>query len=175
MLLLGVYYHSAITDYNFKNTSYLNIIEIMLYISHAGIFLQTFRYCRTRSPLDGFWAIAFCLMHIIIFMPSGSRTRALGFTPLLFLAYLSWASTASKKLMVLLSTLILIPTLIYGIGHYRSIKNVETRSFNEKLDASFLAVYATGGQEIKAVGSVISRLSDYTVVGRVIAYTPDRD
>ena len=174
MLFLGVYYHSAITDYNFKNNSYRNIIELMLYISHAGIFLQTFRYCRTRLPRDGYWAIAFCLIHIIIFMPSGSRTRALGFTPLLFLAYLSWASTASKKLMVLLSSLVLIPTLIYGIGHYRNIKNVETRSFNEKLDASLLAVYATGGQEMQAIGSVISRFSDYTIVGRVIAYTPDQ-
>ena len=97
----------------------------------------------------------------------------MGFTPLLFLAYLNWASTTSKKLIVLLSSMVLIPTLIYGIGHYRNIKNVETRSFNEKLDASLLAVYATGGQEMKAIGSVISRFSDYTVVGRVITYTPE--
>ena len=81
MLYLGLYYHSAITDYNFKNNSYMNMIELLLFISHAGIFLQTFRYCRTRSPRDGYWAIAFCLMHIIIFMPSGSRTRRFGIYP----------------------------------------------------------------------------------------------
>jgi len=173
---LGVYYHSSITEFDFANSMYLNLLDILLFISHAGIFLQTFRYCRTRSPRDGFWAIAFFVMQMVILMPSGSRARALGFTPLLFLAYLSWESSTRKKLMVVLGTLVLVSALIFGIGHYRGVKNVSSLSFNERLDASVqspLAFYGEGGEETKALGQVISRLSDYCATGRVIDYTPD--
>jgi hypothetical protein len=175
-LALGVYYHSSITTYDFTNSMYLNLLEILLFVSHAGIFLQTFRYCRTRSRRDGYWAIAFLVMQMVIFMPSGSRGSAFGFTPLLFLAYLSWESSTSKKLMAVLGTLVLVPALIYGIGHYRNVRNVDSLSFNEKLDASVhapLAFYGGGGAETKALGLVIARFSDYCATGRVIDYTPD--
>jgi hypothetical protein len=176
-LTLGLYYHSAISDYSMEKSSYLNLIELMLFISHAGIFLQTFRYCRTHLARDGYWAIAFCIFHILVFMPSGVRSGALAFTPLLFLAYLSWESRTSKKLMAMLGSLVLIPALIYGIGQYRNIKNVQLLSFEEQLNVSLrspLGFYQKGGQEISAIGEVILRLSDYCAAGRVIADTPDR-
>jgi hypothetical protein len=175
-LVLGLYYHSAITEYNLENSLYSNLLAIAQFISHAGIFLQTFRYCRTRSPRDGYWAIAFCVMHIIILMPSGSRTGALAFFPLLVLAYLRWESNTFRKVLAVLVTLVFIPAIIYGIGQYRGLKNVDLLSFNEKLDASLkspLAFYTKGGRELIPLAEVVSRFSDYTAVGRIIADTPD--
>jgi hypothetical protein len=175
-LVLGLYYHSAIIDYKLENLFYLNLINIAKYISDSGIFLQTFRYCRTRSSREGYWAIAFCVMHIIILMPSGSRTGALAFFPLLFLAYLKWESNTFRKVLAVLVTLVFIPALIYGIGQYRGLKNVDLLSFNEKLDASLqspLAFYTKGGRELIPLAEVVSRFSDYIAVGRIIAYTPD--
>jgi hypothetical protein len=175
-LVLGLYYHSAITDSKMQNLFYVNLITLAQFISHAGIFLQTFRYCRTRSSREGYWAIAFCVMHIIILMPSGSRTGALAFSPLLVLLYLKWESNTMRKVLVVLVTLAFIPALIYGMGQYRGLKNVDLLSFNEKLDASLqspLTFYIKGGQEVIPLAEVVARFSDYTAVGRIIADTPD--
>jgi hypothetical protein len=175
-LFLGLYYHSAITESKMQNLFYVNLITMAQFISHAGIFLQTFRYCRTRSPRDGYWAIAFCMLHIIILMPSGSRTGALAFFPLLVLAYLKWESNTWRKVVAVMATLVLIPALIYGMGKYRGLKYVEFLSFNEKLDTSLqtpLMFYTKGGRELIPLAEVISRFSDYAAVGRIIAYTPD--
>jgi hypothetical protein len=175
-LILGLYYHSGITDNKMQNYFYSNLIDLALFTSHAGIFLQTFRYCRTRSSREGYWAIAFCVMHIIILMPSGSRTGALAFFPLLVLAYLKWESNTLRKALAVVITLVFIPALIYGMGQYRGLKNVDLLSFNEKLDASLqspLAFYTKGGGELVPLAEVISRFSDYTAVGRIIGDTPD--
>jgi hypothetical protein len=176
LLFLGVYFHGSITDYSEGSTIYMNLLTLATFISHSGIFLQTYRYTQTRSLRDGYWAIAFCVFHIVIFMPSGSRVGALQFTPLLFLAYLSWESRTSKKLMVILGTLILLPALIYGIGKYRSEKNVDLMSLSEKFDASLhspLAFYKGEG-ETDALFTVIRRFSDYGSAGRIIKDTPNR-
>ena len=175
-LALGVYYHSAIADYKLENRFYMNLISLAAYVSYSGIFLQTFRYFRTRLARDGYWAIAFSLFSIIIFLPSGNRGAAFGFLPLLTLAYLSWDPNTFRKIMALLSITVLTIAFTYGIGEYRGLKNVDLLSFNQKLGASLespLAFYAKEGQVKFVLAAVILRFSDYVAPGRIIAYTPD--
>ena len=79
--------------------------------------------------------------------------------------------------MAVLVALVFVPALIYGMGQYRGLRNVELLSFNEKLDASVqspLAFYARGGRGLIPLAEVVSRFSDYTAVGRIIADTPDQ-
>jgi hypothetical protein len=172
---LGLYFHSGISDYRLENLSYVNLIEMLTVISQGGIFLQTFRYCRTRSPWDGYWAIAFCVLHVVSFMPSGRRAGALGFMPLLFLAYLSWDFNAKRKIIAVLVTVAIVPALIYGMGKYRGEKDVALLSFHEKFESSLnspLTFFSGEGKGQAPLVSIINRFSDYVAAGRIIADTP---
>jgi hypothetical protein len=173
---LGLYFHSTITGSKVENNFYANLLFLAKFIALSGIFLQTFRYCRTRSTRDGYWAVAFCILHILIFLPSGSRWTAFGFLPLLIPAYVTWEFNTYRKIMVLLVVMVVIPAFSYGIGKYRGSQQVALLSSSEKFTSALqspFSAYTTETQDEAALGVVISRFSDYVAAGRIIADTPN--
>ena len=175
-LSLGLYFHSSITEYKLENNLYTNLLSLVKFIAYSGTFLQTFRYCRTRSSRDGYWALACCTLQILIFLPSGARGATFGFLPLLILAYLTWESGNYRKIMILLAGMSFILVFSYGIQMYRGVKNVEMLTFSQQFDSAVRSPFESdksGGGILLAAKVVTERFSDYVAVGKIMAYTPD--
>lgn len=173
MGLLGLYYHSAVDpNYNFEATWSLNLFGILLSLATCGVFLQTYRYTRSHSLKDLCWTAALFLGPIIVFLPSGSRSTAMGFLPLLLLAFWKWETNLRRKILALAGVLVILFPLTAGIGVYRNEREIQRLSFEQKMD---LALKATVRQTEAPGGSlpaIVNRFSDYVAAGRIIADTP---
>lgn len=173
MAVLGLYYHSAVDPhYNLEATWSLNLFGILLSIASCGVFLQTYRYTRTHSLKDLCWTAALFLGPIIVFLPSGSRSTAMGFLPLLLLAFWKWETNLSRKIMALAGVLVILFPLTAGIGAYRSEREIQRLSFEQKMNVALKAAERQGGTPGGALPAIVGRFSDYVAAGRIIADTP---
>ncbi len=169
---LGVYYHSAVTDYNFESAWSLNLISILLSIASCGVFLQTYRYTRTHSLKDLCWAAVLCLASIIVFIPSGMRGTAMGFLPLLILAFFTWETNIGRKILALAGVLVILFPLTAGMGVFRGEKEIQRLNFKQKMNIALEATVRQGEAAGAALPAIVSRFSDYVAAGRIIADTP---
>jgi hypothetical protein len=170
---LGLYYHGAVDPhFNWEGTWSLNLFGILMSIASCGIFLQTYRYTRTHSLKDLYWTAAIFLGPIIVFLPSGSRSSAMGFLPLLLLAFWKWETNLSRKILALVGVLVILFPLAAGMEVYRNEREIQRLSFAQKMD---LALKATVRQTEAPRGSLPAlayRFSDYVAAGRIITDTP---
>ncbi len=173
---LGMYFHSALSIYNFENRWYLNMISLFIYISLTGAYLQTYRYTRTHSVRDARWAVVLCIMAIMVFLPSGSRGESFGFLPLLVLAFTAWESDLRKILYVGVIALLFILIYAAGIEGYRNDPEVQRLSLRGKYISALQSPVQSQKEDYKSlddpVTRLISRLSDFVATGRIIAETP---
>ncbi len=176
LVLLEMYYHMVMLEGPIQATmetqSWLNLIGIIQYIAYSGIFLQVYRYTRTHSQKDAFWALGLCLMCMLIFLPSGSRTAAFGFLPLLLLAFAEWEHNTLKKIAVIGGSILVMLALTSGIGAYRSMKGLAQVDIQRKYAFVLHSTLDPEANPDSLFGAVISRLSDYVAAGRIIAITP---
>jgi len=173
--VLGVFYHGAVDPhYNLGASWALNLIGILLSIASCGIFLQTYRYTRTHSVKDLQWAALLCLAAIILFIPSGIRGAAMGFLPLLVLAFLKWETNSGRKFIVLAGALIILFPVAAGMNAYRGETGLQQLNYQQKMGVAMKAIeqQGEGGSHGRALSAVVDRFSDYVATGRIIAYTP---
>jgi hypothetical protein len=173
MGMLGLYYHSAVDPhYNLEATWSLNLFGILLSIASCGVFLQTYRYTRTHSLKDLYWAAALFLGPIIVFLPSGSRWTAMGFLPLLLLAFWKWETNLSRKILALAGLSVILFPLAAGIGVYRNEREIQRLNFEQKMAVALKATEQQGEAPGGSLPAIVSRFSDYVAAGRIIADTP---
>ena len=152
MGFLGVYYHGAVDPYFNREGSWsLNLIGILLSIASCGLFLQTYRYTRSHSLKDLYWVAALFLAPIIVFLPSGSRSQAMGFLPLLLLAFWKWETNLSRKILALAGVSVILFPLTAGMGVYRNEREIQRLNFQQKMD---LALKATVRQSEAPAGAL---------------------
>jgi hypothetical protein len=173
MVALGIYYHSAVADFNLDNTWSLNLIFMLLKISYCGLFLQVFRYTRTHASRDAWWATILCLLPICLFLPSGSREWTIGFLPLLMLAFSEWETNLRRKIWTWSGVILIIIILIPGIEFYRGEKGVGKLSWEGKFQTALQATTSQGKGLDDSFQTTIRRLSDYVATGRIISDTPE--
>lgn len=169
---LGLYFHSSITDYNFGNEGYLNLLEHLSWISYCGIFLQVYRYIQTKSRRDLFCAIGISLLPLIIYIPSGSREQAFGYIPLLLLFYFNFEKNARLQLISIIVGIVVLVPLVIIVGVYRDMKGLSEASAAEKYIALQVAANEAHSESIDPKSILIGRISDYVAAGRLIAQTP---
>jgi hypothetical protein len=170
---LGMYYHMAILENSMEAQSWLNLVAIVQYIAYSGIFLQVYRYTRTNSTKDAFWACGLLLMCILIFLPSGSRWSAYGFLPLLLLVFAEWEPSTRKKIVVISGCVVVMLALTSGISAYRNIRGLANVDLEGKYEFALRSTLNPGASPEDMFGTIISRLSDYVAAGRIIAFTPE--
>jgi hypothetical protein len=170
---LGLYYHSAVDPhYNWEATWSLNLFGILLSIATCGVFLQTYRYTRTHSLKDLCWTAALFLGPIIVFLPSGSRSAAMGFLPLLLLAFWKWETNLRRKILALAGVFVILFPLAAGIGVYRNEQEIQRLSFEQKMNVALKATERQGEALGGFFQAIVNRFSDYVAAGRIIADTP---
>jgi len=170
---LGIYYHISVTgEYAFENSIYMNALTIIAWIGYSGIFLQVGRYCQIRKVKDGFSALCMTIIAVVIYMPSGSRTAAIGFLPLLLICYLTMEKRVYIKVTVLAAAIVSVFLFSAVIDIYRSDIGGTGGSMEEKVSTMGDAVHKVMGEKVVASAVIVSRLSDFVAVGRIIEYTP---
>ncbi len=172
MRALGIFYHSAVTEYNLGSTAYVNLVSILLNISLCGIFLQVYQYTRSHSVRDLCWAALLCLAPVIVFLPSGMRGTALGFLPLLILAFWKWETDSRRKILALAAVLAILFPVTAGMGFYRGEAGIAQLTYEQKMHAALEATVRQGEAPSGALTAIVSRFSDYVATGRIIADTP---
>jgi len=170
---IGEYYHMAIIEASAAAQSWLNLISIVQYIAYSGLFLQVYRYTRTNSRTDAFWAGALALLCILLFLPSGSRYSAFGFLPLLLLAFSEWEPDWRKKIVIIGGSILVMLALTSGISAYRSIKGIDRANLEEKYSVVLNSTLNPKSDQNDPWAVIIGRMSDYTAAGRIIAFTPE--
>jgi hypothetical protein len=173
MLLLGIYFHGSIADYSAGGKRYVYIFAVLRNIAFCGVLLQTYRFTKTRSLKDAFWALALCLLPIILFLPSGMRGAALGYVPLIILSFCSWETSNRRKFIILAASGILMVGLISGLGFYRNIKDIEKISMKEKYQEVYESSMNVGVANLDWLRVIVGRLSDYVAVGVIVHSTPN--
>lgn len=172
-LHLGLYYHSSIQPYNFANQHYLNFLEHLTWIAYSGIFLQMGRFIQTGTLKDGLYILAMAVFAIFLFLPSGNRVQAIGFLPLLLIAYLSWEPRLRRKIWISCLGVIATMCIFYAMAIYRSIPELDKYDFGEKA-VKFIGMLSTPNLiEDKFKEQFVFRISDYVSTGRIIATTPE--
>lgn len=170
---MSVYYHTAILESTLGAHEWVNLVGIIQYIAYSGIFLQVYRYTRTHSNKDAFWACGLCLMCILIFLPSGSRWSAYGFLPVLMLVFAEWESNTRKKIAVIGGSILVMLALTSGIGAYRNLRGLANVDLESKYAFALRSTLNPGASQDDIFGTIIGRLSDYVAAGRIIAFTPE--
>ena len=170
---MGMYYHMAILENTMEAQKWLNLVAIIQYIAYSGIFLQVYRYTRTHSNKDAFWAFGLCLMCILIFLPSGNRSAAYGFLPLLLLAFSEWESNTRKKIAVIGGSILVMLALTSGINTYRNMGGLAKVDLGGKYAFALHSTLNPGASQDDIFATIIGRLSDYVAAGRIIAFTPE--
>jgi hypothetical protein len=173
LVSLGAYYHMVIIEGSTAAQGWSNLISIVQYIAYSGLFLQVYRYTRTNSRTDAFWAGALALLCILVFLPSGSRYSAFGFLPLLLLAFSEWGPDWKKKIVIIGGSILVMLALTSGISSYRSIKGIDRANLEEKYSVALNSTLNPRSDQTDPWAVIIGRMSDYTAAGRIIAFTPD--
>jgi len=174
LLALGLYYHSSVTgEYAFHNIYYVNALVIISWAGHAGLFLQVYRYSKTGRTYDALLASGAILLTIALFAPSGSRTQAFQFLPLLAFLFLTLEKRILVKYVILGIVVVMGLLLTVGIGIYRDLSGLGILSGNEGI-APIFNTFRSGMESLDGSEAlVVQRLSDFVATGRIIEYTPD--
>lgn len=155
-LWLGVYYHISIEpDYNFNTASFQNLLDKLHWIGVIPAFAFWYKYQQTNRRVYFFAVIFIASLSVIIYLPSGSRTTAFGFIPLLLIYIVSSMKSKKKAVIFIGSSCLLLSSLIIYSGKIRVVDN-DFENSNLSDDA----------------GILIHRLSDYLMTGRIIEKVP---
>lgn len=171
---LGLYFHSSIQPYNFAAQHYLNSLEHMTWIAYVGIFLQVVRFIEKQTAKDGVVALVMVVIAIALFLPSGNRMQAIGFLPLLLIAYLSWEAHLKRKVVLVLITAVCGATIFYSMSIWRNNPQLKTGTFTEQALRFSDAVVNRKLDTNNGSPSYqfIYRFSEYVATGRIIDATP---
>jgi hypothetical protein len=174
LMLLGLYYHSSVTgDYAFHNIYYVNTLVIISWVGHVGLFLQVYRYSKTGKTYDALLASGAIILTIALFAPSGSRTQALQFLPLLLFLFLTLEKRILVKYTILGIVVVMGLLLTVGMGIYRDLSGLGILSGKEGIAPIFDA-FRLGTESIgESEALIVQRMSDFVATGRIIDYTPD--
>ena len=174
LLSLGLYYHSSVrVDYAFQNIQYANALVFASWVGHAALFLQVYRYYKTGKIIDVLLATGGVIFAIALFSPSGSRTLAFQFVPLLALMFLSLEKRSIVKYAVLGIMIVFGLFLAVGIGMYRDLVGLGILSEKEGISPTVGAI-RTGMENLdESEALVVQRMSDFVATGRIIDYTPE--
>lgn len=171
--LLGIYYHISLTgEYAFENSIYNNVLTIIAWIGYSGIFLQVGRYCQFRKLKDGIYALCMTIIAVLVYFPSGSRTAAIGFLPLLLICYLTLENRIHMKVAVLTVAILSVFLIVAVIGFYRSEIEAGGGSMEEKISTMEDAADMVIEEKVVAFTLIVRRFSDFVATGRIIEYTP---
>jgi len=174
LLSLGLYYHSSVRgDYAFQNIRYVNALVFASWVGHAALFLQVYRYYKTGKIIDVLLATGGVIFAIALFSPSGSRTQAFQFVPLLALMFLSLEKRSIVKYTVLGIMIIFGLILTVGIGMYRDLVGMGILSDHEGIAPIVEAIHLGMETLDESEALVVHRMSDFVATGRIIDYTPD--
>ena len=175
LLSLGLYFHSSVrADYAFQNVQYVNAVVFASWVGHAALFLQVYRYYRTGKIIDVFLATGGVIFAIALFAPSGSRTQAFQFVPLLAFLFLALEKRSIVKYTILGIMIIIGLFLVVGIGIYRDLVGLGILSEQEGIAPIVVSIHLGMDTLEDAAALTVHRLSDFAATGRIIDYTPDR-
>ena len=170
-LYLGTYFHSSITDFNFTNASYLNVLNYFFAIANLGLIFQTYRYISTESKLDLVVMLILLLFSVFIYLPSGSRIffMSIVFT---FIITFSFKNNFDKKDGFLLAFILLTSILLINYSDlYRNISDLKLVSKSSVISE---IENQASEREITTGLVILSRMSDFTAAGRLISDTPEK-
>lgn len=173
MLILGVYYHGAISsDFQFKNAIYLNALNILNWIGYTGIFLQVRRYYITKSKLDAVVSVLMVFFAIVMYVPSGSRGSAILFLPLLIPFLFNFEKNNAIKVMLLSVAIIVLIVITVVLGYYRDMHIKGLSEIKEGYSAIEEASVIGLESKDASLALTVNRFSDFVATGRIIDYTP---
>ena len=155
-LYLGLYYHVSIDpEYN-NDVNYLqNIFNILHWVGILPVFVFYHKYITSKKNKYLFISVFIATLYVFIYLPSGSRTTAFLFLPLLFLFILDGVRSNSKKILISIIAFITLSFLIVFSGKLRVI------------DDDFAHLNFNDDVEI-----LIHRLSDSIITGKIISIIP---
>lgn len=172
---LGTYFHGSAGVYRFDNAGYNNALRWLIEVGHIGLYFQMVRFIMSESRRDFFLFFAFLVVAVGINLPSGGRTGAIGFLPLLVLAYWHFERKPAKRALFGAVMFALIISVIVAGQLFRGAN----ATGGSKTMGQAFSTYANtvSAQQSVADGdgslvNFVARLSDFRAVGRVIDWTP---
>lgn len=155
-LELRLYYHVSIDPhYNVHASSYQNILDKMHWVGLVSVFLIWYKYQISNRAPYLFLFIIVTVFCVSVYIPSGSRTTAFGFVPILLIYIYSCMRSHYMRISFLVVSLVAMSSLVILSGKLR----VDSSNF----------VGATVQQD---VGLLVDRLSDYLNTGKVVSLIP---
>ena len=177
-LSLGTYYHGSTGLYQFDNAIYNNLFRWISSIGYIGIFFQLGKWLVSKKQRDFILLVIFLSIAIGIFLPTGSRTAAIGFLPLILLLYSRWEKNRLRLFLLSGGALFIIVIIIVSGQLVRAsnttIGKSSTISGAFSLYSSTVIEQSSTAFEENTMTDFVARLSDFRAVGRVIDWTPDR-
>jgi oligosaccharide repeat unit polymerase len=150
----NLYYHVSIDpDYNTYAAMYQSVINRLHWLGLLPVFLMQYKYFRTGKKIYSFISILLAILMIVLYIPSGSRTTAFLFLPILMIYILT--EMKKNKLLFMVIGAILISVLVIFSGKLR----VLDKDYSDQ----------TLGDDI---GILVHRLADSVVTGKIIEKVP---
>lgn len=122
-IYLGIYFHSQITGqeaFNMENATRFAFLDYITIFSYSGIFLQIYRYCKTKTSADLLWAIALIITSIVVWTPSGSRDQIMRTIAISFIAFWAYETRTAARIRILIVSFVSIMVIAISIQRYRN-------------------------------------------------------